>query len=94
MEQPTNESRGERQNKGEVSDMDQSAMDQRVGRSYAQVEAQRKARGESVAYILQTSGIGKAHWLNMGAWLTLSWMLDDDPMPLRERLENAAVVRE
>jgi hypothetical protein len=30
--------------------------------------------------------------LNLGAWLALSWALDvnEDPTPLKERLENAA----
>jgi len=73
-----------------VSAEDQRTLDQRTGRSFAEVEVERRALGEAVAYILQTSGIGEAHWLNMGAWLALSWVLDDDetPVPLRERLEK------
>lgn len=66
--------------------IDQSAIDQRVGRAYAEVEATRRD-------IAAEAAVKNAVWL--GAWLALSWLVDDaeHPLPLRDRLRNAENAR-
>lgn len=74
-------------------EMDQRAIDQRVGRTYAEIEAKRKELSEAPESNPQNYADLKAACLYLGAWLALSWVLDDDetPLPLRERLRNAQV---
>lgn len=67
-----------------MSDLSQE-IDQRTARSLMEVEAERRTL--SVSKAAYTPG-GVGHWLNLGAWLALCWVLDPEGEPLSQRLEN------
>jgi hypothetical protein len=76
--------------------LDQRGIDQRTGRTFAEVEEARKY-AEAMAADLVTRGgdiVGapEEYWMLRGIGIALAWTLDDDqhPMPLGDRLRNAA----
>jgi hypothetical protein len=68
---------------------DQRAIDQRGGRTYAEVVEARTAVNRASAD-LTIDRLAAAEL--RGAWLALSWLIDEDerPMPLLDRLSRAA----
>jgi hypothetical protein len=74
------------QSGGGAGAMDQRSVDQRTGRTYAEIESTKKDIAAEAA------ANRSALWL--GAWLALCWVLDDDvsPLPLRDRLRNAGQI--
>lgn len=69
--------------------MDQS-LDQRTGRTYAEVEAEAKAIGEAAITLLRTASVGH-YAVYLGALAALKWVLEpSDEETLRDRLERAA----
>jgi hypothetical protein len=67
--------------------IDQRAMDQRTGRTLAEIEAERKARIVRHYAHVYNSPI---YWLNVGALIALGWVIDTDERlrPLDKRLAD------
>jgi hypothetical protein len=72
--------------------IDQRVIDQRTGRSYAEVESEMNAR--TLAAWSRDTFLAEPEFekLNLGALITLRWLLDDSERPasLETRLRQAA----
>jgi hypothetical protein len=69
-----------------------TALDQRRGRTMREIQSERKAINESRIEDVTVSPNAPIELLKLGAWLALCWVVDDDERPVRlcQRLKNAA----
>jgi hypothetical protein len=73
-----------------MSDLDQRFADQRPSRTREHIEGAAK-RMRELSLGTGTRG-ALARGAMLGAWLALSWVLEDDAVTLEQRLHNAGVL--